>query len=61
MEYDKAMAAMGMVTQSAWTATDIFYTFAMWAVMMLGMMAPSATPVLLLFAAAQSKRGTPQA
>ena len=61
MEYDKAMAAMGMVTHSAWSATDIFYAFSMWVVMMLAMMVPSAAPVLLLFAAAQSRRGTPLA
>jgi predicted metal-binding membrane protein len=33
------------------TAAAVWFTFAMWAVMMVGMMAPAATPVLLLFAA----------
>jgi predicted metal-binding membrane protein len=43
------MERMGMVVGGAWTARDFFYTFAMWSVMMVGMMAPSAIPVLLLF------------
>ena len=57
MDYDRAMAAMGMSTHTAWGARDVFYTFTMWVVMMVGMMAPSAIPVLLLFSAAQAKRG----
>lgn len=60
-EYDKAMAAMGMTLHGPWTAADAFFTFAMWAVMMAGMMAVSAAPVILLFAAAQAKRGHPGA
>ena len=32
-------------------ASDVWLTFAMWSVMMVGMMAPAATPVVLLFAA----------
>lgn len=43
------MERMGMVVAGTWTARDFFYTFAMWSVMMVGMMAPSAIPVLLLF------------
>lgn len=54
MAYDKAMAAMGMTT--SWNAADAFFTFAMWTVMMIGMMAVSAAPVILLFAAAEAKR-----
>jgi len=57
MEHDKMMAAMGMTMDMPWSASDIFFTFAMWAVMMVGMMAPSVSPMLLLFAAAQSSRG----
>ena len=34
-----------------WSPTDFALTFAMWAVMMVGMMVPSATPMSLLFAA----------
>jgi predicted metal-binding membrane protein len=57
MENDKTMAAMGMTMQMPWTAADVFFTFAMWAVMMVGMMAPTAAPVFLLFAAARAGRG----
>ena len=48
------MAAMGMAMP--WTVTDAFFTFAMWAVMMVGMMAPSASPMLLLFAGTRAGR-----
>ncbi len=50
--------------QMPWTASDVLLTFAMWAVMMTGMMAPSASPMLLLFAAArrgQDERGISRA
>jgi len=57
MEYDKMMAAMGMRTNMPWAPADFFFTFAMWAVMMVGMMAPSAAPMLLLFAATRAGRG----
>src|SRR5688572_14066016 len=50
-------AAMGMsMMDMAWTMTDVWFTFAMWTVMMVGMMAGSAAPVLLLFAASRAKR-----
>lgn len=51
------MAEMGMTMDMSWDAADVFYAFAMWAVMMVGMMAGPAAPVLLLFAAARAKRG----
>ncbi len=51
------MAAMGMTMDMPWSAADVFFTFAMWAVMMVGMMAPSASPMLMLFAAARAGRG----
>jgi len=57
MEPDTMMAEMGMTMDMPWTAADVFFTFAMWAVMMVGMMAGSAAPVLLLFAAAHARRG----
>jgi predicted metal-binding membrane protein len=61
--YDQMMAAMGMASNTAWKAADFFFTFAMWAVMMVGMMGPSAAPMILLFGAAQAKnkRGAPLA
>jgi predicted metal-binding membrane protein len=57
MEHDTMMAEMGMSMDMPWTAADVFFTFAMWAVMMVGMMAGAAAPVLLLFGAARRARG----
>jgi len=57
IEHDTMMAAMGMTMNLPWTVADGFFTFAMWAVMMVGMMAGAAAPVLLLFGAALAKRG----
>lgn len=51
------MAAMGMTMDAGWKLADVLFTFAMWAVMMVGMMAPTALPMLLFFAAAQVSRG----
>jgi len=62
MQADAAMAAMGMDMRGPWGAADTALTFLMWAVMMIGMMTPSAGPVLLLFsgtAAARQERGLP--
>jgi len=57
MEHDQMMAAMGMTMEMSWSATDTLFTFAMWSVMMVGMMAWTAAPVLLLFAAAKAGHG----
>jgi len=57
MADELAMAEMGMATTMPWTAADVLYTFAMWAVMMVGMMTPSAAPVVLLAARARASRG----
>lgn len=51
---DTSMADMAM--PASWSAAEIGLLFAMWAVMMVGMMAPAAAPVLLLFAGAQTRR-----
>ncbi|HWN86997.1 MAG TPA: DUF2182 domain-containing protein [Vicinamibacterales bacterium] len=62
MESDAAMAAMGMDMRAPWGTSDIALTYVMWVVMMIGMMVPSAGPVLLLFsgtAAARQERGLP--
>ena len=56
MAHDRMMAEMGMTMDMPRTTADLFFTFAMWAVMMVGMMAGSAAPVLLLFAAARARR-----
>jgi predicted metal-binding membrane protein len=50
------MAKMGMATNQPWTASDVFYTWVMWSVMMIGMMAASTLPVLLLFAGVHARR-----
>ena len=56
MEYDRMMADMGMAMGEPWHAVDVLLTAIMWTVMMIGMMAPSAAPVLLLFAASVRAR-----
>jgi len=58
MAQDQMMAAMGMPIDRLWTLADLFFSFVMWAVMMVGMMGPSAAPMVLVFAAAQSERGS---
>jgi len=48
-----ALATAGMVMRPAfepWTAGEFVLTFAMWTVMMIGMMTPSAAPIVLLYA-----------
>ena len=57
MAHESMMADMGMTMDMPWTAADVFFTFTMWAVMMVGMMTGTAAPMLLLFAGAQAARG----
>lgn len=52
-----AMADADMPVLPPWRMADFFFTFAMWVVMMIGMMAGSAAPVILLFAGAHARRG----
>lgn len=56
LEHGAMMAQMGMRMDVPWTAADVFFTFTMWTVMMVGMMAATAAPVLLLFGAARAGR-----
>jgi predicted metal-binding membrane protein len=42
--------ALMMPTTAPWNATEFAFVFAMWAVMMVGMMTPSATPMILIYA-----------
>jgi hypothetical protein len=56
IEGDTMMAAMGMVMNQPWGAGDLLLTFVMWAVMMVGMMAVPALPVLILFAGVHAQR-----
>lgn len=49
----------GMVMSAAtkpWTATDIMLTLVMWCVMMVGMMLPSAAPMILTFATVNRRK-----
>ena len=48
--------AMCMVNMNPWTAADLSALFAMWAVMMVGMMVPSAFPMILAFAGVSRSR-----
>jgi predicted metal-binding membrane protein len=58
MAHDLMMAEMGMTMDMPRTSADVFFTFAMWTVMMIGMMAGPATPTLLLFAGMQRTRAS---
>lgn len=55
------MTEMGMTMDMPWTAADVFFTFAMWTVMMVGMMTASATPLIVLFTAMHRGRGAQRA
>lgn len=56
IEADSMVATMGMVMNHPWGTREVVVTFVMWAVMMVGMMTPTALPVLLLFAATHARR-----
>ena len=45
-----AMQMSDMVKLTTWSAADALLMFVMWSIMMLGMMTPSATPMVLLYA-----------
>ena len=51
-----AMAQMGMVMDRPWDGRDLVLTWVMWSVMMIGMMAPAATPVLVLFSGLRGRQ-----
>lgn len=48
--------AMATPSMMPWTAADFGYMLVMWAVMMVAMMLPSATPMILLFGRVREKR-----
>jgi predicted metal-binding membrane protein len=50
------LVGMAMPGIHAWGMWDLALVFTMWAVMMVGMMVPSVSPVLLLFARIQQQR-----
>src|SRR5262245_46952795 len=45
-----ASVVVGMPANVPWDATEFAFVFAMWAMMMVGMMTPSATPMILIYA-----------
>lgn len=49
--------AMGMTDMRAWGAADFMTLFLMWTIMMIGMMLPSAAPVILLVTGTYRRRG----
>lgn len=55
-----SMAAMGMMPMEAWTIVDVGLAAAMWAVMMVGMMLPTAAPMVLMFTSINRKRRAEQ-
>src|SRR5260370_17690623 len=59
-------AGMGLMmpTTAPWNAMEFAFVFAMWAVMMIGMMTPSAAPMILIYARVgrqAAQRGKPLA
>ena len=53
-----------MPATAPWNAVEFVFVFAMWAVMMIGMMTPSATPMILIYARVgrqAARQGTPLA
>lgn len=53
------MSAAGMVAGArAWSPAEFMLTFVMWAVMMVGMMTPSATPMILIYARVRRQTAT---
>lgn len=50
------MAGMALTMDAPWRAAELVLTFTMWSAMMVGMMAPTVLPVLLLFAASHARR-----
>ena len=54
------MRAMGMAAGEPWRIADLSFTFAMWSVMMVGMMAPAALPMLLVISSAGARRLEPR-
>src|SRR5689334_23140821 len=51
-------AGMGLMAPAAapWTAVEFAFVFVMWAAMMVGMMAPSAAPMILMYARVARQR-----
>ena len=56
---DVGMEMVIMPAMQHWTAWDLLLVFLMWAVMMVAMMVPAASPVILLFAEINRHRNEP--
>jgi len=57
MDMGASGAGSVMPQMRPWGGVDLLLTWIMWSVMMVAMMVPSAAPMVLLFAAADRKRG----
>ena len=58
MDVGRALGSgMAMAQARPWSMLDFVLLFLMWAVMMVGMMLPSATPMILLYASVARKQG----
>ena len=60
MPHEDMTMALAMPHTRAWGAAEVFLTWVMWAVMMVAMMTPSATPMILTFAALNRRRRAQQ-
>ena len=58
---EEMAAGMAMAQMGSWTATDFVLMFLMWSVMMMGMMTPTAAPMILIFATINRQRRDSQA
>ncbi|HEV8552448.1 MAG TPA: DUF2182 domain-containing protein [Casimicrobiaceae bacterium] len=58
MDVGAGMAIMPRM--ASWQSVDLALVFAMWSIMMIAMMVPSAAPMMLLFAALSRKLGEPR-
>ncbi|MEE2777338.1 MAG: DUF2182 domain-containing protein [Acidobacteriota bacterium] len=56
MDMGSMASAMAMPSTRSWSTGAFVFMFAMWAVMMVAMMLPSATPMILLYAGVMQKR-----
>src|SRR5262245_29738260 len=59
--YGPMQGAAAWMMTGEWNAPQVLLLFAMWAVMMTGMMLPSASPLILLYAGALRTRGDARA
>ena len=51
-------AMMGMASMDPWASSELFSMLVMWIIMMVGMMLPSATPIILIHARVVTNKNT---